>query len=117
MDSGWIIIRASHGVTSVRQIDAGTTSGEGNSTLGAMTLMTWDAVQIERRVSVHQGSLILEACRHVRRACVRKEMECEATRSHCEQPTGAESRVRSARGEIQTVGCEAKYACGRPERA
>jgi hypothetical protein len=40
-------------------------------------------------------------------------MECEATRSHCEQPTGAESRVRSARGEIQTVGCEAKYACGR----
>jgi hypothetical protein len=35
--SGWIIIRASHGVTIVRQIDASDTSGEVKSTFGAMT--------------------------------------------------------------------------------
>jgi hypothetical protein len=62
--------------------------------------MAWDAVQIKRRVSVHQGSLILEAYRYVRRASVREEMECEATRSHCAQSTGAVIRVRSAGGEI-----------------
>jgi hypothetical protein len=44
-------------------------------------------------------------------------MECETAQSHCTHPTGAVSRVRSAGGEIQTVGCEARYARGRPERA
>jgi hypothetical protein len=43
-------------------------------------------------------------------------MECEATRSHCAQSAGAVSRVRSAGGEIQTVGCEARYARRHPER-
>ncbi len=70
-----------------------------------------DSAQIKRRESFHQGSLILEACLYVRRACVREEMECEATRSHFAQPAGAES---SARGEIQTVGCESRYVHGRP---
>ena len=56
-------------------------------------------------------------CCNVRRACVREEMECETTRSHYEQPAGAESRVRSSGDEIQTVSCEARYARGRPERA
>jgi hypothetical protein len=44
-------------------------------------------------------------------------MECESSQSHCTQPAGAVIRVRSAGGEIQTVGCEARYARGRPERA
>jgi hypothetical protein len=44
-------------------------------------------------------------------------MECEAAQSHCTQPAGAVCRVRSARGEIQTVGCSARYAHERPERA
>jgi hypothetical protein len=37
-------------------------------------------------------------------------MECEPAQSHCTQPAGSVSRVRSAGGEIQTVGCEARYA-------
>jgi hypothetical protein len=47
---------------------------------------------------------------------VREEMECESTRSHYEQTSGGESRVRSAGDDIQTVSCEARYARGRPER-
>jgi hypothetical protein len=41
----------------------------------------------------------------------------EATRSHCAQTAGAESRVRSAGDEIQTVSCEARYVRRRPGRA
>jgi hypothetical protein len=44
-------------------------------------------------------------------------MECETAQSHCTQSAGVVSRVRSPGGEIQTVGCEARYARGRPERA
>jgi hypothetical protein len=80
-------------------MDDNATSGEGKSTLGVRA-MARDAAQIKRRVVVHQGSLILEACHYVRRASVREEMECEATKSHCEQSAGVVSRVRSARGEI-----------------
>ena len=46
-----------------------------------------------------------------------EKMECEAAQSHCTQPAGAVCRVRSAGGEIQTVGCAARYARERPERA
>jgi hypothetical protein len=53
---------------------------------------------------------------YIRRAGVRVKMECEAVQSHCTQTAGDVSRVRSAGGEIQTVGCEARYALGRPER-
>jgi hypothetical protein len=62
--------------------------------------MAPDDAEIKRRLSVHQGSLILEACHYVRRACVREEMECETTRSHYTQTAGTVSRVRSAGGEI-----------------
>jgi hypothetical protein len=46
-------------------------------------------------------------------------MECEAAQSHYTQSAvaGVVNRVRSAGGEIQIVGCEARYARGRPERA
>jgi hypothetical protein len=54
---------------------------------------------------------------HIQRTCVREIVECEATRSHCDQPAGPVTRVCSARGEIQTIGYESSYVHGRPERA
>jgi hypothetical protein len=87
------------GVTNARQIDTGVASGEDKNTLGVRT-MSRDAAQIKRRVSVHQGSLILESCSYVWRVSVREEMECETTRSHCEQSAGTVNRVRSPGGEI-----------------
>jgi hypothetical protein len=48
---------------------------------------------------------------------VRGKTEFEADQSHYTQPAGAVCRVRSAGGEIQTVGCAARYARERPERA
>jgi hypothetical protein len=88
----------SHGATNAGNVNTGAASGEGKSTLGVRAT-TRDVAQI-KRLSVHQGSLILEACRDVRRASMREKMECEATQSHCTQPAGAVNRVCSAGGEI-----------------
>jgi hypothetical protein len=71
--------------------------------------------QLKITVRVHQHVRRRDA--YIRRAGVKEKMECEAAHSHCTQPAGPVSRVRSAGGEIQTVGCEARYARGRPERA
>jgi hypothetical protein len=76
---------------------------------------TWRTAQIKIKVRVHQHVRRRDA--YIRRACVRKKMECESAQSHYTQSAGAVCRVRSAGGEIHTVGCAARYARERPERA
>jgi hypothetical protein len=58
----------------------------------------WRTAQLKIKVRVHQHVQRRDA--HIRRACVRELEEWEATRSHCEQSTGAVRRVRSAGGDI-----------------
>jgi hypothetical protein len=75
----------------------------------------WRTTQLKITVRVHQH--VWRRDTYIRRACVREKMECEAAQSHYRQPARAVCRVCSAGGEIQTVGCVARYARERPERA
>jgi hypothetical protein len=74
----------------------------------------WRTVKVKIAVRVHQH--VRRRIAHIQRTCVREIVECDATRSHCAQSAGAVSRVRSAGGEMQTTGCEARYANVGPGR-
>ena len=74
----------------------------------------WRTAQLKIAVRVHQHVRRRDV--HIRRACEREIVECETDRSHCAQTTGTVSRVRSAGGEMQTTGCEARYANVGPGR-
>jgi hypothetical protein len=75
----------------------------------------WRTAHLKITVRVHQDVRSRDA--YIRRSGVREKMECETAQSHCTQSAGPVKRVGSAGGEIQTVGCEARYARRRRERA